>query len=153
MPTQGSASSVTCDDDVLATADKLQFVVLYNFTDSTIKFVENARNTFDLGMNLCAMQGDDYFAIDLIVLSCCNLGHRATAITMFPSQTPRLLSQQNPDNTSKPYRSSHRQILKFCTAPLRHKCSHLVGLTRACIVRFCLDLICFPHRSCLPLIS
>jgi hypothetical protein len=111
MITQGSACCVTCDEDMVAVADELQSVVLYNFNDSTNKFGENARNTFDLGVRLCCMHGDDYFAIDnsgnfyqmaigetknlesydLIVLACCNLGHRATAMIILPTKVPRLL--------------------------------------------------------------
>jgi hypothetical protein len=111
MPTQGSASFVTCDDEIVAIADEVQSVVLYTFTDSTNKFEESARCTSELGVHLCAMRGDDYFVIDhsgnfyqmvigetkniesydLIVLSCFSLGNRATAIQILPSDTPRLL--------------------------------------------------------------
>jgi hypothetical protein len=47
MPTQGSASCVTCDNEIIVIVDDLQSVVLYDFSDSTNKFGENARNTFE----------------------------------------------------------------------------------------------------------
>jgi hypothetical protein len=111
MATQGSAACVTCDDDIVAIADELQSIVLYNFDETTNKFGENARNCFDLGMRLCRLRGDDYFAIDtaghfyhmaigetknlesydLIILASCNIGQRATALAVLPAKEPRLL--------------------------------------------------------------
>jgi hypothetical protein len=111
IATQGSASCIACDDDILAVADELQSMILYNFNETTNKFRENARNCSDLGIQFCRQRGDDYFAIDttgsfyhmaiadtknlesydLIILASCNLGQRATAMAVLPAKDPHLL--------------------------------------------------------------
>ena len=111
MMTQGSSSYIDCDESIVAVADQLQSLVLYDYDEETSKFAEVARHCSTLGLSCCKMRGDDYFCADnngnfyrlvigdtqnldssdLVIVSCCNLGQKVLSIGIFSSKEPRLL--------------------------------------------------------------
>ena len=109
--TQGSSSFISCDESIVAVADELQSLVLYEYDDTTCKFTEHARNCVDLGLISCCMRGDDYFcadskgnffrmvigetknveSCDLIIVGCCHIGEPVRSMCVFAGEEVRLL--------------------------------------------------------------
>lgn len=122
MPTQGSTSCISNDDEFVAVCDELQSLVLYAYDDVTNKFSEHARNCFDFGLSICRVSVDDYFCVDhsgnffqmqisesrniessdLDILSCCALGEGASAMLVFCSP-----KKETEDNQTKVLIGTH----------------------------------------------
>lgn len=109
--TQGSSSFINCDESLVAVADELQSLVLYEYDETTCKFTEIARNCLDLGLACCCMRGDDYFcadkagnffrlvigetrnleSCDLVIVGCCHIGQTVRSMVTFSGDDLKLL--------------------------------------------------------------
>ena len=111
MLTQGSSSYIDTDESIVAVADQLQSLVLYEYNEDTCKFTEAARHCADLGLSCCKMRGDDYFcadnngrffrlvigetrnleSCDLVIAGCCTIGQVVRSIGVLSSKDCKLI--------------------------------------------------------------
>lgn len=62
--TQGSSSSISSDEPIIAVSDSLRSIILYEYDERLFNFAEIARCCYNFGFSKCKIFGDDIFCFD-----------------------------------------------------------------------------------------